>query len=299
GLRLYVEAAGHDRVGIGNQAPNPTATAPRLSAGSVALLAALAILAFAGNSILARAALAGGGIDAAAFSLVRLAAGALVLAPLLIRSEGRWSLSGGASLFVYVAMFSWAFVELPTATGTLILFAVVQATVLLGGVARGERIRSFGWTGLVVSLTGLAVLLVPQVEGGRLLPSLFMAVSGIAWGAYTMIGRGAAAPGVHTARSFAIGALLALPLLALSAEMPRADGFALAALSGAVTSGLGYVVWNRVSPALGLATLATVQLATPLVAALGGVALLGETVTRELVISGALIVAGIAMTLRR
>ena len=126
-----------------------------------------------------------------------------------------------------------------------------------------------------------------------------MAASGIAWGAYTMIGRSAAAPGAHTARSFAIGALLALPLLALSDGMPGVHGLMLAGLSGAVTSGLGYVVWNRVSPALGLATLATVQLATPLVAALGGVALLDEAVTRELVVSGALIVAGIAMTLRR
>ncbi len=263
------------------------------------MLAALAILAFAGNSIIARAALVDGAIDAASFSLVRLATGALVLVPLLVRGEGRWSLSGGASLFVYVAMFSWAYVELPTATGALILFAVVQATILLTGIARGERVRLLGWIGLVVSLTGLAVLLVPQVETGRLVPALFMAASGIAWGAYTMIGRGAAAPGVHTARSFAIGALLALPLLALSDGMPGVHGLMLAGLSGAVTSGLGYVVWNRVSPALGLATLATVQLATPLVAALGGVALLGEAVTRELVVSGALIVAGIAMTLRR
>ena len=290
-------------MGIGpatsSSSPSTPEAAPRFGAGQVALLAALAILAFAGNSIIARAALVDGAIDAASFSLVRLVAGALVLVPLLVRGEGRWSLSGGASLFVYVAMFSWAYVELPTATGALILFAVVQATILLTGIARGERVRLLGWIGLVVSLTGLAVLLVPQVESGRLGPALFMAASGIAWGAYTMIGRSAAAPGAHTARSFAIGALLALPLLALSDGMPGVHGLMLAGLSGAVTSGLGYVVWNRVSPALGLATLATVQLATPLVAALGGVALLDEAVTRELVVSGALIVAGIAMTLRR
>ena len=276
-----------------------SAAVSRFDAGQIVLLAVLAILAFAGNSIIARAALAGGGIDAASFTAVRLASGALVLAPLLVRREGRWSFSGGVSLFVYVAMFSWAYVELPTATGALILFAVVQATILVTGIVRGERVRPLGWIGLLVSLGGLAVLLVPQVESGSLLPSLFMAISGVAWGAYTMIGRSAGAPGVHTARSFAIGALLALPLLALYGGMPSAQGLMLGALSGAVTSGLGYVVWNRVSPALGLATLATVQLATPLVAALGGIMLLEEAVTIELVVSGTLILAGIAMTLRR
>lgn len=276
-----------------------SAAVSRFDAGQIVLLAVLAILAFAGNSMIARAALVGGGIDAASFTAVRLASGALVLAPLLVRREGRWSFSGGVSLFVYVAMFSWAYVELPTATGALILFAVVQATILVTGIVRGERVRPLGWIGLLVSLGGLAVLLVPQVESGSLLPSLFMAISGVAWGAYTMIGRSAGAPGVHTARSFAIGALLALPLLALYGGMPSAQGLMLGALSGAVTSGLGYVVWNRVSPALGLATLATVQLATPLVAALGGIMLLEEAVTIELVVSGTLILAGIAMTLRR
>jgi len=105
--------------------------------------------------------------------------------------------------------------------------------------------------------------------------------------------------GVHTARSFAIGAVLALPLLAFAGGVPSVTGALLAVLSGALTSGLGYVVWNRVSPSLGLATLATVQLATPLVAAMGGAVLLGELVTRELLVAGALILSGIAMTLKR
>lgn len=264
------------------------------------LLASIAILAFAGNSVIARYALAAGGIDAATFSLVRLGAGAIVLAPLLLRGTGRWSLSGGISLFVYVAMFSFAYVDLPTATGALILFTVVQATVVLAGMLRGEPMRLLGWAGLLLSLGGLAVLLVPQVESGRVLPTVFMAISGMAWGAYTMIGRAVAVgAGVHTARSFAIGAVLALPLLAFAGGVPSVTGALLAVLSGALTSGLGYVVWNRVSPSLGLATLATVQLATPLVAAMGGAALLGELVTRELLVAGALILSGIAMTLKR
>lgn len=263
------------------------------------VLASLAVLAFAGNSLIARYALAGGGITPVAFSVVRLATGAIVLAPLLLGRGGTWNLGGGLSLFAYVAMFSWAYLELPAATGALILFAVVQATILLAGMARGERLGWLGWTGLVLSLSGLAVLLVPQVQGGRLLPSAFMAIAGIAWGAYTMIGRASAGAGRYTARSFAIGAVFALPLLAFDMTMPETPGLLLAMLSGAVTSGLGYVIWNRVSPSLGLATLATVQLATPLVAALGGIALLGELVTSELIVAGVLIVTGIGLTLRR
>ena len=288
-------------MGIGAGKPRaPAAAARPFGLATVLVLASLAVLAFAGNSLIARYALAGGGITPIAFSVVRLATGAIVLAPLLLLGRGgTWNFGGGLSLFAYVAMFSWAYVELPAATGALILFAVVQATILLAGMARGERVGWLGWTGLVLSLAGLAVLLVPQVQGGRLLPSAFMAVAGIAWGAYTMIGRASAGAGRYTARSFAIGAVLALPLLAFDMTMPETPGLLLAMLSGAVTSGLGYVIWNRVSPSLGLATLATVQLATPLVAALGGIALLGELVTSELIVAGVLIVTGIGLTLRR
>ena len=288
-------------MGIGAGKPRaPAAAARPFGLATVLVLASLAVLAFAGNSLIARYALAGGGITPIAFSVVRLATGAIVLAPLLLLGRGgTWNFGGGLSLFAYVAMFSWAYVELPAATGALILFAVVQATILLAGMARGERVGWLGWTGLVLSLSGLAVLLVPQVQGGRLLPSAFMAVAGIAWGAYTMIGRASAGAGRYTARSFAIGAVLALPLLAFDMTVPETRGVLLAMLSGAATSGLGYVIWNRVSPSLGLATLATVQLATPLVAALGGIALLGELVTRELIVAGVLIVAGIGLTLRR
>ena len=287
-------------MGIGAGKPRaPAAAARPFGLATVLVLASLAVLAFAGNSLIARYAVAGGGITPVAFSVVRLATGAIVLAPLLLGRGGTWTFGGGLSLFAYVAMFSWAYVELPAATGALILFAVVQATILLAGMARGERVGWLGWTGLVLSLAGLAVLLIPQVEGGRLLPSAFMAVAGIAWGAYTMIGRASAGAGRYTARSFAIGAVLALPLLAFDMTMPETPGLLLAMLSGAVTSGLGYVIWNRVSPSLGLATLATVQLATPLVAALGGIALLDELVTSELIVAGVLIVTGIGLTLRR
>lgn len=310
-----------------------------LSLGTAALLAVIAIAAFAGNSVIARYALADGAIAPGAYSLIRLAAGALVLLPLVLGSgkrrrqlyhqgfqpgdrQGQWrrqwrsGLLGGAALFAYVATFSWAYVILPAAAGALILFASVQATVMLTGIARGERVRGLGLAGLALSICGLVVLLAPglagsnmtsqmpeeiarDIRGGWLGAGLLMAVSGMAWGAYTMIGRKAGAAGQHTGRSFIVGSLLAVPLLLLDHSWPSLTGALLAGLSGAVTSGLGYVVWNKVSPALGLATLATVQLATPLVAAMGGVALLGEQITPELLGAGTLIVIGIVLTLRR
>lgn len=298
-----------------------------LSLGTAVLLAVIAIAAFAGNSVIARYALADGAIAPGAYSLIRLAAGALVLLPLVLtggkrRRQGSrlgnrqasWAggMIGGLALFAYVAAFSWAYVVLPAAAGALILFASVQATVMLTGIIRGERVRKLGLAGLALSLCGLAVLLAPGLAAASMAQdmagapasgwfgaALLMAASGIAWGAYTMIGRKAGAAGLHTGRSFLVGSVLAMPLLLLDQNWPSISGALLAALSGAVTSGLGYVVWNKVSPALGLATLATVQLATPLVAAIGGAALLGERITPELLGAGGLILFGIVLTLRR
>lgn len=290
-----------------------------LSLGTAVLLAVIAIVAFAGNSVIARYALADGAIAPGAYSLIRLAAGALVLLPLVLAGrkrrrqgtrKGSWAggLIGGAALFAYVATFSWAYVVLPAAAGALILFASVQATVMLTGMVRGEKVRRLGLAGLALSSCGLVVLLAPGLAAASMAEhaaegwfgaALLMAASGIAWGAYTMIGRKAGAAGLHTGRSFLVGSVLALPLVLLDQTIPSISGALLAALSGAVTSGLGYVVWNKVSPALGLATLATVQLATPLVAAVGGVALLGEQITPELLGAGALILFGIVLTLRR
>ncbi len=263
------------------------------------LLATLAIIAFAGNSVIARYALGGGLIDPGSYSVIRLASGALVLLPLLIGRKPAWDWRGGLALLCYVAAFSWAYVALPAALGALILFACVQATIMITGLVRGERVGPLGIAGLLLSLLGLGVLMVPGMAGGALTPAAMMALSGIAWGAYTMLGRRSGDAAQFTATSFVIGSVLALPLLALAPQMPAMSGIGLAVLSGAVTSGAGYVVWNKVSPMLGLATLATVQLATPVVAGIGGVILLGEVITMALAGAGALIIMGIVLTLKR
>lgn len=275
------------------------------SAITTLALASLAIMAFAGNSLLARAALADGAISASAFSAIRLSAGVLVLLPMIGRRPVGGDWPGAIALAVYVAGFSFAYLSLGAGTGALILFAAVQATILLVGTARGEPLSLPGWIGLGLAMTGLVILLAPGGAAVDLLAAALMALAGAAWGAYTLIGRGGGDATARTARSFLLAAPLMLPLLwwdwAMETAPPilSAKGALLAAASGAVTSGLGYVVWYKVIPRLGLATVASVQLATPVVAALGGVLLLAEPIGWRLLAGGALILLGIVLTLAK
>ncbi|MEP3051840.1 MAG: DMT family transporter [Erythrobacter sp.] len=269
------------------------------------VLAALAIIAFAGNSLLARAALADGAIEVGAYSAIRLLSGALVLLPFLGAGPSRDDLPAGLALAAYVAAFSLAYVDLGAGLGALILFGFVQATVLAVGLLRGERLIARGWLGAALALAGLIYVLAPwQAIGAGLAalwPGLLMASAGIAWGAYTVIGRGAGTmPGGatgSTARNFLIASVIIAPMALLDSGWPGWNGAILAVISGVVTSALGYVVWYKVAPRLGLATIASVQLATPVVAALGGVMLLSEELGASLLIGGALILGGIVLTL--
>lgn len=275
------------------------------SAITTLALAGLAIMAFAGNSLLARAGLADGAISASAFSAIRLSAGALVLLPMVGRRPVGGDWPGAIALAVYVAGFSFAYLSLGAGTGALILFAAVQATILLVGTARGETLSLPGWIGLGLAMAGLVILLAPGGAGVDPLAAALMALAGAAWGAYTLIGRGGGDATARTARSFLLAAPLMLPLLWWDWAMEgaplnlSAKGALLAAASGAVTSGLGYVVWYKVIPRLGLAAVASVQLATPVVAALGGVLLLAEPIGWRLLAGGALILLGIVLTLAK
>jgi drug/metabolite transporter (DMT)-like permease len=266
-------------------------------------LASLAIAAFAGNSLLARAALGEGAIGPGAFSAIRLAAGALILLPLIGRRPVAGDWPGALALAVYVAGFSLAYRSIDAGTGALILFVAVQATILLAGLARGERLRMTGWAGLSLAMAGLLILLAPGGAALDLMAAAMMTLAGIAWGAYTLIGRAQGDATARTARSFLLAAPLMVPLLwldfgtAAAPLIPTRGGIALAALSGAVTSGLGYVVWYKVIPRFGLASVASVQLATPVVAALGGAVLLSEPLTWRLVLGGGLVLGGIVLTL--
>ncbi|GMN03507.1 DMT family transporter [Erythrobacter sp. MTPC3] len=266
-------------------------------AGLTFILASFAIAAFAGNSLIARAALADGAIEAGAFSAIRLAAGAIVLLPFLGRFPDKRDFPGAVSLAVYVGGFSLAYLSLDAGTGALILFACVQATILTVGYTRGGALNRLGWTGFAMAMAGLLVLLAPGGEAVELLPTIMMGVAGAAWGAYTLIGRVGGDPAGSTARNFLLASPLVLPMLLIDTALPSMHGILLAIIAGALTSGLGYVLWYKVTPRLGLGTTASVQLATPVVAAIGGIILLGEPLGWRLVAGGALIVAGIVLTI--
>ncbi|MDQ0022613.1 drug/metabolite transporter (DMT)-like permease [Variovorax paradoxus] len=270
---------------------------------TVALTAA-AMVAFAANSLLCRLALQHQGIDPASFGSIRLVSGALTLA-LVVRfrarppSPARVDWLAAAMLFAYVAFFSFAYLSLPAGTGALILFGAVQLTMLGAGLGSGERFGPVAWLGFVLAAGGLVYLVLPGVAAPPLLGAVLMAVAGVAWGVYSLRGRGVADPLAATARNFlrAVPMALALSLIFVARAHADATGIALAVASGAVTSGLGYVIWYAALARLSAMQAATVQLSVPLLAAIGGVLLLSEAITPRLAAASVAILGGIAIVL--
>lgn len=263
-------------------------------------LTAITMIAFAGNSLLCRLALTSSTIDAASFTTIRLASGAVMLAVLASRRiqgarfGGNW-LSASA-LLAYAAGFSFAYVSLPAATGALLLFGAVQATMIGFGLYVGERPNVWQYAGILLALTGLLVLLLPGLEAPPLGGALLMMTAGISWGVYSLRGRGRGHPTQETAGNFLRAVPLALVISAVMFRTARYDahGVMLAVASGAVTSGLGYAIWYTVLPALRATTAATVQLSVPAIAALGGVLVLGEPITPRLALASCAILGGVA-----
>lgn len=264
---------------------------------------ALAMLAFAGNSLLCRVALKHTSLDAASFTSIRLVSGALVLC-LLVRMRrpgtpvgGNW-LSAGA-LFAYAAGFSFAYLRLSAATGALLLFGAVQATMIGHGVWAGERLRSLQWAGLLVTLGGLVGLLLPGLSAPPLPSALLMLGAGVAWGVYSLRGKGAGDPLAVTAGNFLRAApmALALSLLLYPRISPDPAGLLYAVASGALTSGIGYAIWYSALPKLPSTAAATVQLSVPVLAALGGIVFLGETASLRLLLASVAVLGGIALVI--
>lgn len=267
------------------------------------VLTTLAMLSFAGNSLLCRAALDHTRIDAASFTTIRLLSGALVLWLVVgLRASttagaGNWP--SAFALFAYAAGFSFAYIDLPAATGALLLFGTVQATMIGHGLWRGERLALLQWGGLVSALGGLAVLLLPGLAAPPLSSAGLMLCAGIAWGAYSLRGKGAGDPTRVTAGNFlrAVPFSVVLSLSMLSGTTLDTAGIGYAVASGALTSGLGYAIWYTALPALKSTHAATVQLSVPLIAALGAVAFLDEAMTLRLLLASVAIVGGIALVI--
>lgn len=267
------------------------------------LLTALAMLAFAGNSLLCRLALRETAIDAASFTAVRLLAGACMLWLLLQLRQNRQapagSWAGAVALFTYAAAFSFAYLQLDTGVGALLLFGAVQLSMLLWGLLRGERLGLCASLGTALATAGLLALLLPGASAPPLLAALLMLLAGVAWGAYSLLGRGQGNPLAVTAGNFLRATPLAV-LLAL-AVLPQLNwdgpGLFYALLSGALTSGVGYAIWYSALPGLHASQAATVQLSVPILAALGGSLLLSEALTLRLLLSAVAVLGGIALVL--
>lgn len=268
------------------------------------LTTVLALLAFAANSVLCRVALSGGHIDAVGFSVVRIVSGASMLFLVGGGLRRRLSLTRGwASAFAlvtYAVPFAVAYTGMSAATGALILFGTVQVTMIAGALWSGERPRLLQWVGLLAALGGLLFLIAPGLAGPPVGAAILMVVAGVSWGIFTLRGRGTADPLADMTRNFiqAVPLALVLGLLTLSQLHGDRVGIALAVASGAVASGLGYVAWYSALGGLTATRAAVAQLSVPVLAAAGGMALLGEPITIRWAVSSALILGGIALVLR-
>lgn len=279
-------------------------TAIRLS-----LLALVTMLCFAGNSVLCRLALRQTGLDAASFTSVRLIAGALMLALLVYGRQrfndkdgnhhagwgGNWG--SALALFVYASAFSFSYANLSTGIGALLLFGAVQASMIVTGLWRGERLNGWQTLGLILALVGVAAILAPGLDSPPLWSALLMLTSGVAWGVYSLRGRGVADPTGDTAGNFLRAVLMSLLLSAayLGQLQPDARGLLYAVLSGAVTSGVGYAMWYAVLPQLSRTRAAAVQLSVPVLAALAGALFVNEPITLRLLLMSITVLGGIAL----
>jgi len=269
------------------------------------LLTTLAMIAFASNSLLNRLALGQDTIDPVSYTTIRLASGAVILSLIafLQRKNSqpilRGSLFSAAFLFLYAITFSFAYLSLSAGTGALILFSSVQLTMIFVALRSGERPHPLEWTGLILALGGLVYLVFPGLTAPSPLGSALMVIAGISWGFYTLRGRGSQNPLAATAGNFvyAVPMILIVLVISLKNVAISSNGIFYAVLSGALASGVGYVIWYAALRGLTTTRAATVQLSVPVIAALGGIMFLSEHVSARLLIAGILILGGIALAL--
>jgi len=263
------------------------------------------LLAFAGNSIICRMALKSDMIDPASFVIVRLGSASLLLVLLQAFSKSGKGIGGNwiSALFLllYAIPFTFSYINLSAATGALISFSAVQLTMIIIGLRNGEALNRLQFTGLIIAMSGLIVLLLPGATAPSLFDALLMAIAGIAWGFYSLRGRVSVNPLYDTAgnfiRAFPICLVVCIPLMKNIHISP--EGLLLAAISGAVTSGLGYILWYQALKHIKATQAAVIQLSVPVITSLFGVLLLGEILDFRIVTASAVILIGIALVISR
>jgi drug/metabolite transporter (DMT)-like permease len=287
------------------------------------LFVSIAMVAFAANSLLCRMALVNTSIDPGLFTIIRLMSGALCLLILVTITAERplpsndtpskkqsitslvtchGTLWGGISLFVYAVTFSYAYVSLSTGTGALLLFGAVQLTMIAYGLLHRERFSLLQWIGFLIAIGGLVALLLPSASAPNPIAALFMVIAGIAWGAYSLLGRKSHNPLLLTFGNFVYSSLLLIPLALWMwlSDSVRYDGAGVmyALMSGVLASGAGYAVWYRALSLIRATTAATVQLSVPVIATLMGWALLSEPLTLQVALASGLTLGGISLVIR-
>jgi len=274
-----------------------------ISSARVISLTSLAMIAFAGNSLLCRQALKHTAIDPASFTAIRLISGALILWLLVQMKQtdqaGRGNWPSAFALFVYAAGFSFAYISLSAASGALLLFGAVQVTMIGRGLWNGERLRALQTFGVLLAFGGLVGLLLPGLSAPPLIGASLMIGAGIAWGIYSLRGKGAGDPIRVTAGNFmrAVPITLILSFIMINYATVDMAGVSYAVASGALASGMGYAIWYTVLPSLKNTSAASVQLSVPVIAALGGIVFLGEPLTLRLVLASIAILGGIALVI--
>ncbi len=267
----------------------------------------LALVAFAANSVLCRLALDNNTIDASSFTVVRLASGIIMLMVILKFTskqtqpsnhtdrpkQGSWI--SALMLFLYATAFSFAYVSLDTGTGALVLFGAVQITMIFAHVMAGNRLHIFEWSGLLLAFTGFVYLVLPDVTTPSFSGFVLMTLAGIAWGIYTLRGKKTVSPLSDTAFNFlrTTPFVIALVLMALPSIQLSSEGIMLAIMSGALASGIGYTLWYIALGGLSATVAAVVQLLVPIIAAVGGIIFVSETITQRLILSGMMILGGV------
>lgn len=274
-----------------------------MTKAKVFTLTALAMIAFAGNSLFCRQALKHTTLDAATFTLVRILSGAICLGIIVqwrqraLRKAGSWL--SALALFGYAALFSFAYLRLTAGTGALLLFGAVQATMIFWALRKGERLRGIQVAGLALAIVGLVTLVLPGLAAPPLGAAVLMLGAGIAWGIYSLRGKGSGDPLGATAGNFLRAVPLAVALSVATFSLAKLDraGLGYAIVSGGLASGAGYAIWYSALPGLKASAAATVQLSVPVLAAAGGIAFLSEPITLRFALASAAVLGGIALVI--
>ena len=274
----------------------------------IIVITLFSLLAFAANSLITRFALEETSIDEASFIMLRVVSGALFLWLFLSVKKYHKAYKAGSwlaafALFIYAVSFTYGYGLIAAGTGALLLFGAVQITMTIAGYQAGERLNTTQLIGFVLALSGLVILMLPGLAAPSFVGALLMCISGVAWGIYTLQGRGASNPAITTAGNFIKAAPMAMILwlavnFSTTSTINLADsGVIYALLSGIVTSGIGYIIWYSVLPELKATQAAIVQLSVPLIVTLAGVLLLNEAITLRVIIAAVAILTGTVLVL--